>query len=178
MATHFDKGRKYKFFPRTAEAETFYLTGEGLGVKNWSGDCRIRRVKRHSKYDEMWCQFGYFQKKKWLIVIFKHLRVIFSTLKPNDMLHMTGTVDRWGKRRVYVVTGIIKYPHPTITELDNNDIDMDLYKAQTKTPDEVELEQFIDFRVKDITKYQTVVGKEDDDIDATNNEIFLPENDD
>jgi hypothetical protein len=79
---------------------------------------------------------------------------------------------------VYVVTGIIKYPHPTITELDNNDIDMDLYKAQTKTPDEVELEQFIDFRVKDITKYQTVVGKEDDDVEATNNEIFLPENDD
>jgi hypothetical protein len=79
---------------------------------------------------------------------------------------------------VYVVTGIIKYPHPTITELDNNDIDMDLYKAQTKTPDEVELEQFIDFRVKDITKYQTVGGKEDDDVDATNNEIFLPENDD
>ena len=32
--------------------------------------------------------------------------------------------------------------------------------------------------VKDITKYQTVAGKEDDDVDATNNEIFLPDNDD
>jgi hypothetical protein len=55
---------------------------------------------------------------------------------------------------------------------------MDLYKAQTKTPDEVELEQFIDFRVKDITKYHTVVGKEDDDVEATNNEVFLPDNED
>jgi hypothetical protein len=176
MAKHFDKGRKYKFFPRTAEAETFYLSGEAIGVKNWSGDGRIRRVKRHTKYDEMWVQFGYFQKKKWLIVIFKHLRVIFGTLKPNDMVHMTGTVDRWGARRVYVVTGIIKYPHPTITEMDDHNLDMELYKAQVKTQEELDIEQHIDFRVKDVSKFHIENGS--DDVEASNNEIFLPDNDD
>jgi hypothetical protein len=175
---HFDKGRKYKFFPRTAEAETFYLSGENLGVKNWSGDGRIRRVKRHKNYDEMWVQFGYFQRKKWLIVIFKHLRIIFGTLQPNDMVHMTGTVDRWGARRVYVVTGIIKYPSPTIVDDKNFKLDMELYKAQTKTADEVDLEQYIDLRVKDITKYGTEIGTEDKDIEASNNELFLPDNED
>jgi len=175
---HFDKGRKYKFFPRTAEAETFYLTGEGLGVKNWSGDGRIRRVKRHTKYDEMWVQFGYFQKRKWLVVIFKHLRVIFGTLKENDMVHMTGTVDRWGARRVYVVTGIIKYPHPTITELDDYNVDMQLYKAQEKTAEELEIESYINFRETDITKYNAEIRKDKEEVEATNNEVFLPENDD
>ena len=175
---NFDKGRKYKFFPRTAEAETFYLSGEGLGVKNWSGDGRIRRVKRHKNYDEMWVQFGYYQRKKWLIVIFKHLRIIFGTLQPNDMVHMTGTVDRWGSRRVYVVTGIIKYPSPTIVDDKNFKLDMELYKAQTKSADEMELEQYIDLRVKDITKFHTEMGVEDKDVEASNNELFLPDNDD
>jgi hypothetical protein len=175
---HFDKGRKYKFFPRTAEAETFYLSGEGFTIKNWTGDGRIRRLKRHAKYDEMWVQFGYYQRKKWLVVIFKHLRVIFGTLKEDDMIHMMGTIDRWGKRRVYVVTGIIKYPHPTITELNDYNIDMELYKAQTKTADEIEIEQHIDFRVKDITKYQPEIKTDDGETDASNNELFLPENDD
>jgi hypothetical protein len=175
---HFDKGRKYKFFPRTAEAETFYLSGEAFGIKNWTGDGRIRRVKRHAKYDEMWVQFGFYQRKKWLVVIFKHLRVIFGTLKENDMIHMTGTIDRWGSRRVYVVTGIIKYPHPTITEMDDYSLDMELYKAQTKSEEEVDMEQYIDLRVKDITKYHTDMGLTDKDEDAANNEVFLPDNDD
>ena len=172
---HFDKGRKYKFFPRTAEAETFYITGEDV-IKNWSGDGRIRRVKRHAKYDEMWVQFGYYQRKKWLVVIFKHLRVIFGTLKENDMIHMTGTIDKWGSRRVYVVTGIIKYPHPTITELNDYSVDMELYKAQTKTAEEIEIEDYIDFRVKEVSKYRKL-GKEDGE-DASNNELFLPDNED
>lgn len=171
---HFDKGRKYKFFPRTAEAETFYLSGEG-SLKNWSADGRIRRVKRHEKYDEMWVQCGFYQRKKWFVVIFKHLRVIFTTLKENDMIHITGTIDKWGVRRVYVVTGIIKYPHPTITEVDEHSIDMQLYKAQQKSADEVEIEQFIDFRVKDITKYQQT--GEEDDTDSSNSEVFIPDND-
>ena len=175
---NFDKGRKYKFFPRTAEAETFYLSGEAYGIKNWSGDGRIRKVKRHKNYDEMWVQFGFYQRKKWLIVIFKHLRIIFGTLQPNDMVHMTGTVDRWGSRRVYVVSGIIKYPSPTIVDDKNFKLDMELYKAQTKSADEMELEQYIDLRVKDITKFHTEMGKEDDDVEASNNELFLPDNDD
>lgn len=169
---HFDKGRKYKFFPRTAEAETFYISGEDV-IKNWSGDGRIRRVKRHAKYDEMWVQFGYYQRKKWLVVIFKHLRIIFGTLKANDMVHMTGTIDKWGSKRVYVVTGIIKYPHPTITELNDYNIDLELYKAQTKTQDEIEIEDWIDFRVKELKQYQRT-GKEDGE-DASNNELFLPD---
>jgi DNA primase large subunit len=91
------------------------------------------------------------------------------------MIHITGTIDKWGVRRVYVVTGIIKYPHPTITEVDEHSIDMQLYKAQQKSADEVEIEQFIDFRVKDITKYQQT--GEEDDTDSSNNEVFIPDND-
>jgi NADPH-dependent 7-cyano-7-deazaguanine reductase QueF-like protein len=94
------------------------------------------------------------------------------------MVHMTGTVDRWGARRVYVITGIIKYPSPTIVDDKNFKLDMDLYNAQTKTNEEVDLEQYIDLRVKDITKYGTEMGKTDEDKDATNNELFLPDNDD
>jgi hypothetical protein len=158
---HFDKGRKYKFFPRTAEAETFYLSGEGM-VKNWTGDGRIRKIERHERYDEFWVQFGYRQRKKWLVVIFKHLRVIFGTLKENDMVHMTGTVDRWGKRRVYVVTGIIKYPHPTITELKDHSLDMELYKAQVKSQEEVEIESFVNHRLTDGYKFKARATEEDD----------------
>jgi hypothetical protein len=90
---------------------------------------------------------------------------------------MTGTIDRWGSRRVYVVTGIIKYPHPTITEMNDYSLDMELYKAQTKSEEEVDMEQYIDLRVKDITKYHTDMGLTDKDEDATNNEVFLPDND-
>lgn len=168
---HFDKGRKYKFFPRTAEAETFYLSGEGI-IKNWSGDGRIRKMVRHERYDEMWVQFGYRQRKKWLIVIFKHLRVMFGTLKEDDMLHLTGTVDRWGKRRVYVVTGIIKYPKPTVTELKDHTLDMALYKAQVKSEEETDIEKYINYRINEPYKYST---KENEIEDASN--MFLLDDD-
>jgi hypothetical protein len=91
---------------------------------------------------------------------------------------MTGTVDRWGARRVYVVTGIIKYPHPTITELDDYNVDMQLYKAQTKTEEELEIESYINFKETDITKYNAEMRKDKEEVEATNSEVFLPENDD
>jgi hypothetical protein len=172
---HFDKGRKYKYFPRTAEAETFYLTGEG-SIKNFMADGRIRKIKRHKNYDEMWVQCGYYQRKKWVIVIFKHLRVLMGTLKENDLIHMFGTTDKWGARRVYVVMGIIKFPHPTVHEVEDYSLDMALYKAQEKSREEVELENYIDLRVKEVGKYH-LMGEEDGG-DATNNEVFLPDNDD
>jgi hypothetical protein len=172
---HFDKGRKYKYFPRTAEAETFYLTGEG-SIKNFMADGRIRKIKRHKNYDEMWVQCGYYQRKKWVIVIFKHLRVLMGTLKENDLIHMFGTTDKWGARRVYVVMGIIKFPHPTVHEVEDYSLDMALYKAQEKSREEAELENYIDLRVKEVGKYH-LMGEEDGG-DATNNEVFLPDNDD
>jgi hypothetical protein len=172
---HFDKGRKYKFFPRVAEAETFYLTGEGT-IKNFMADGRIRKIKRHKNYDEMWIQCGYYQRKKWVIGIFKHLRVLIGTLKVDDMIHMTGTTDKWGARRVYVITGIIKFPKPTVHEVDDYSLDMELYKAQTQSQEEAEIEQYIDLRKKDVAKYH-LTGDEDGG-DATNNEVFLPNNDD
>jgi hypothetical protein len=171
---HFDKGRKYKFFPRSAEAETFYLTGEGR-IKNFMADGRIRKIVRHKNYDEMWVQCGYYQRKKWLIVIFKNLRVIMGTLKPNDLIHMFGTTDKWGKKRVYIVMGIIKYPSPAVHEVDDYSLDMELYKAQVKSQEEAELEEYMDLRVKEVGKY-ALLG-DDDDSDATNNEVFLPDND-
>jgi hypothetical protein len=173
---HFDKGRKYKFFPRTAEAETFYLSGES-NLKNWSGDGRIRKIKRHEKYDEMWVQFGFYQKKKWLIAIFKHLRVLVTGLKENDYIHAFGTIDRWGSRRVYVIMGILKYPHPTIIDEKDYSLDLQLYKAQNKTADEIELEDYIDIRQKKPSQYHKVT-EEEADKDASSSELFLPDNDD
>jgi hypothetical protein len=171
---HFDKGRKYKYFPRVAEAETFYLTGEG-SIKNFMADGRIRKINRHKNYDEMWVQCGYYQRKKWLIIIFKHLRVIMGTLKPNDIVHLYGTTDKWGNKRVYVVMGIIKFPKPAVHEVEDYSLDMELYKAQTQSQEEKEIENFIDLRVKEVWKYAKT-GEEDGE-DATNNEIFLPDND-
>lgn len=169
---NFDKQRKYRNFPRCSGSETFMLFGE-TNLKNFMGDGRIRKIKRHERYDEMWVQFGYHQKKKWLIVIFPLLRQIISTLKENDNIHVYGTTDRWGERRVYIIYGIIKFPTPTVAQIEDFSVEQELWKL-TKDEDESILEKHIQ-KVTNQVNHKVWENKdgeiEDDDNDySTNNE--------
>jgi hypothetical protein len=73
--------------------------------------------------------------------------------------------------------GILKYPHPTIIDEKDYSLDLQLYKAQNKTADEVELEDYIDIRQKKPSQYHKVTDVEADE-DASSNELFIPDNDD
>lgn len=168
----FHKGRKYTNFPRNAGAETFMLFGTTT-LKNFMGDGRIRKIKRHAKYDEMWVQFGYFQKRKWLVAIFPNVRQMISMLQEGDNIHVFGTTDRWGQKRVYIIYGFIKFPMPSIRQVEDFSADVELLKLQ-QTEEEKELSSFIanavnqkNYHNKEIEKEG---NKEDDDKFVANND--------
>lgn len=124
----FDKERKYQYFPRTANAETFYLTGEKGYMRNWTGDCRIKKIDHFEKYDVIRCQFGYKQRKKAIVVLKRGLRILTNTLEKNDHIHCYGTTDFWRSRRIYVVFGIIKFPTPNVETTREYALEMELAK--------------------------------------------------
>jgi hypothetical protein len=168
----FHKGRKYTNFPRNAGAETFMLFGTTT-LKNFMGDGRIRKIKRHEKYDEMWVQFGYFQKRKWLVAIFPNVRQMISMLQENDNIHVFGTTDRWGSRRVYIIYGFIKFPMPSIRQVEDFSLGVELDKLQ-KSDEENELSSYIanavnqrNFKSKEILEEGNI---EDDDKYIANND--------
>lgn len=174
IGKQFHKGRKYTNIPRNSGAETFMIFGTST-LKNFMGDGRIRKIERHQKYDEMWVQFGYFQRKKWLVAIFPNVRQIFSTLQENDNIHVYGTTDRWGERRVYIIYGIIKFPMPSVRQVeDYASLEMELYKLQ-QTPEEKQLSSFIANAVNQRNFKSDEIQKDGDRDDS---EVYVADNED
>lgn len=140
----FDRGRRYNHFPRVSGSETFYLTGEANGVKNWSADGRVRHIRRHNRYDDVFVQCGFLQRKKWFVALFPSVRAMIDRLEVNDNIHFYGTCDVWGVKRVYVIFGILKYPKPTKIEIDEFETEMKLWRLQNKKDmEEDELEPLL-----------------------------------